>query len=180
MPDHFAFSVKIPKEITHVRKLVECERPLSQFIDETAALGAKRSVVLVQLPPKLNYDRGVANEFFEVLRSMYPGSVALEPRHASWFEPGVDQWLASIGIARVAADPATVVRAAEPGGTSAFTYTRLHGSPRMYYSAYPKHRLDDIAALLRDASDAWCIFDNTASGAATSDALYLRDQLAHH
>ncbi|HLM68927.1 MAG TPA: DUF72 domain-containing protein, partial [Longimicrobium sp.] len=54
---------------------------------------------------------------------------------------------------------------------------RLHGSPRTYYSSYTDEYLDAVAARIRrdvDAGrEAWCIFDNTASGAATQNALDL-------
>jgi uncharacterized protein YecE (DUF72 family) len=82
--------------------------------------------------------------------------------------------LAGLRIVRVAADPAVVPRAAEPGGWPGLHYYRLHGSPRMYYSAYSPDTLDALAQRLagHDGS-AWCIFDNTAEGAATHDAMAL-------
>ncbi len=45
----------------------------------------------------------------------------------------------------------------------------------MYYSAYGPERLDAIAQTLRrsEAAERGCIFDNTASGSAAGDALYL-------
>jgi uncharacterized protein YecE (DUF72 family) len=55
-------------------------------------------------------------------------------------------------------------------------YIRLHGSPAKYRSSYDDGRLEGIAARLETAGEApaWCIFDNTASGAAAGDALKLR------
>ena len=64
--------------------------------------------------------------------------------------------------------------AATPGGWTGLTYYRLHGSPQMYYSAYPDEYLIALAARLREATAAgpvWCIFDNTALGHATAHAL---------
>jgi uncharacterized protein YecE (DUF72 family) len=105
-----------------------------------------------------------------------------EPRHPSWFEPGPDALLARLKVARVAADPAIVPAAASPGGWRGLDYWRLHGSPAMYRSSYDDSRLDLYAAVLRDAERgaraAWCIFDNTASSAATGDALGVADRLA--
>ena len=58
------------------------------------------------------------------------------------------------------------------------TYRRLHGSPRIYYSPYSASAIAEVAGAIADerrhATSSWCIFDNTASGAATSDALALR------
>jgi uncharacterized protein YecE (DUF72 family) len=48
----------------------------------------------------------------------------------------------------------------------------------MYYSAYPRDTLDVLAQrLAHDDGRAWCIFDNTAEGAATHDAMILTDIL---
>jgi uncharacterized protein YecE (DUF72 family) len=71
-------------------------------------------------------------------------------------------------IARVAADAARVPSAGRPGGTLRL----LHGAPRVYYSAYDSAFLSTLAAALRGsaAEEVWCIFDNTASGAATGSA----------
>jgi uncharacterized protein YecE (DUF72 family) len=53
----------------------------------------------------------------------------------------------------------------------------MHGSPRMYASPYPSAALDRLAAQLLEAhsrgAETWCIFDNTASGAAFGNALGL-------
>jgi uncharacterized protein YecE (DUF72 family) len=85
-------------------------------------------------------------------------------------------------IARVAADPARVPSAAEPGGYDRIVYYRLHGSPRVYYSAYSPEVLADVARWLDEKAAqgivTWCIFDNTALGAATADALAVKSLIA--
>ena len=99
--------------------------------------------------------------------------------HESWFADDVDAFLAEREVARVAADPAKVPRAADPGGWKGLRYHRLHGSPRTYYSSYSREYLEALAARLRaETVETWCIFDNTASGAALGNALDLRDLLA--
>ncbi|MEO7134683.1 MAG: DUF72 domain-containing protein [Vicinamibacterales bacterium] len=57
---------------------------------------------------------------------------------------------------------------------------RLHGSPRKYWSRYDDHYIETLAAALRGipvAEAIWCVFDNTASGAAIDNAWRLREQL---
>jgi uncharacterized protein YecE (DUF72 family) len=82
--------------------------------------------------------------------------------------------LAALRIARVAADPQPAGAPFAPGGWHGFAYWRLHGAPRMYYSAYDAERLRQIAAAMDSVpGPAWCVFDNTAFGAATTDALTL-------
>ena len=139
----------------------------------------------MQLPPSLSFDppmATVAGDFFAGLRALIAApavSVACEPRHPTWFTPAADDLLRELAVARVAADPARVPAAAEPGGWRGLTYYRLHGSPRTYYSAYSEEFLAALAARLQVEAEgpAWCIFDNTTLGAATGNALDLRSRL---
>ncbi len=178
VPADFRFAVKVPREITHRRRLEGATDLLDPFLAEAGALGDKLGPLLVQLPPGLPFDAAVARSFFAALRRRFAGSLVCEPRHRSWFEPAVDRLLRRHRVARVAADPAVVPAAAEPGGWDRLLYYRLHGSPRMYYSSYPPDYLDALAGRLARAEvPAWCIFDNTALGAATANALGLLERL---
>ena len=175
VPPSFRFSVKFPKTITHERKLVGCGDLTSKFLDEVAGLGEKLGALLVQLPPSLELDLESARAFFEWIRSRYAGDLFVEPRHRTWFTPAATKLMYDVKIGRVAADPAVVPAAAEPGGVSGHVYFRLHGSPQIYFSSYTTSYLDGLAFRLRmhaRAGDtAWCIFDNTIRGAAASNAL---------
>jgi uncharacterized protein YecE (DUF72 family) len=175
VPRDFRFAVKMPRTISHQARLFDCATMLQAFLSEVHQLGSKLGCLLLQLPPSLAYAAPVALPFFELLRRLHQGPVACEPRHASWFVPAVDRQLKDHGISRVAADPASLPRAAVPAGDPATQYLRLHGSPRIYYDSYPEATLRRIALkLCRPASDTsqrWCIFDNTALGHAASNAL---------
>lgn len=177
VPDGFRFSVKLPKTITHEKRLRSCDALLASFLAQATGLGEKLGCLLVQLPPSLAFDESVAMSFFTALRAQHGGPVALEPRHASWFAPEVDAALKKQRIARVLADPVLHEAGTSPGGWPGLVYVRLHGSPRMYYSAYSQPVLNRLANRLMlesaVADTVWCIFDNTASGAATENALYI-------
>ena len=177
VPEEFAFSAKLPREITHVRKLKDCDALTAAFAAETGALGPKLKAVLVQLPPSLRFEPLIAEEFFLMLSQHLSASLLCEPRHASWFTERAEGMLSRLGIARVAADPAPVSGAEAPGGASHTAYIRLHGSPRMYYSNYDEVQLLDYAGRLAAcrslARNVWCIFDNTAAFHATPNALNL-------
>jgi len=175
VPDDFRFSVKVPKQITHVKKLVDCSAELSIFLEEAGHLKHKLAVLLVQLPPKLAFETPVAETFFRDLIDRTDARIACEPRHLSWFTPEADLMLQQSGISRVAADPAICEAAARPGGDARLNYWRLHGSPVIYRSSY-RDRIPFYAEQLQAAeAEPWCIFDNTASSAATRDALDLMD-----
>lgn len=175
VPEGFLFSAKLSKEITHKRRLVDCAEPLAAALAQMEGLGKRLAVLLVQLPPSLAFEPDVAEAFFTALRALWDREIAFEPRHPSWFEPGADALIADRRIARVAADPARVPAAAEPGGWPGLAYYRLHGSPAVYRSSYDDGRLEALAKRLAAATaPIWCIFDNTASSAAAGDALKLQ------
>ena len=179
VPSEFSFSAKLPKEITHKRRLVDCEALLDAARAEMSPLGSKLGILLVQLPPSLAFDAAVAADFLAALRSRWQGHIACEPRHATWFAPEAEALLAQHCVARVAADPPPVPGAERPGGWRGLVYFRLHGSPAKYRSSYDDGRLEGIARAIEEAGEApaWCIFDNTASSAAMGDALKLAELL---
>ncbi|HYW58265.1 MAG TPA: DUF72 domain-containing protein [Polaromonas sp.] len=177
VPADFLFSVKLPKTITHEQRLRDCGNLLDSFLPQAGGLGNKLGCLLVQLPPSLVLGEKIAQTFFKALRVRHEGAVALEPRHASWFTPAADQLLQHWCIARVLADPVLHDPGRWPGGWADMVYLRLHGSPRMYYSSYGDGVLRALADRMQMAAAegkrVWCIFDNTASGAATHNALEL-------
>jgi uncharacterized protein YecE (DUF72 family) len=181
VPDDFRFSVKLPRTITHDARLVGCDELLRQFASEAGALGDKLGCVLMQLPPSMQFDAALAADFFALLKQAFGCMVACEARHPTWFSDEATQLLRDNAITRVIADPAK----GQPGPHVATTedmYVRLHGSPRVYYSSYEQHYIADLAdemiAHMAAGRTLWCIFDNTASGAATPNAVDLLGYLA--
>jgi uncharacterized protein YecE (DUF72 family) len=178
-PANFRFSVKLPRTITHEAKLNNTGAFLQAFLDQATGLGDKLGPLLIQLPPSLAFDEPLAHDFLTTFRELHPTPhlAALEPRHASWFTSAADRLLRIFAIARVAADPPKgSPQAATPGGAQHLHYYRLHGSPRTYYSPYTDVDLTNLAQTLHApsrATDVWVIFDNTALGHATANALDL-------
>ena len=175
-PADFAFALKLSRAVTHEAKLVGAEGALESAIAEARLLGDKLGPLLVQLPPSQAFEPAVAGRFFDAVRARFAGVVVCEPRHPSWFEPAADALLNAARVARAAADPARHAAAGEPGGWPGLAYWRLHGAPRMYFSSYGEAALRALARSLtaHPAPEVWCIFDNTASGAAAADALRLQ------
>jgi uncharacterized protein YecE (DUF72 family) len=178
-PRAFRFAVKVPREITHEHALDDVDVPLGAFLDQVAGLGARLGPLLVQLPPKLEADLATADRFFRTLRARFEGDVACEPRHPSWCAPAVDRLLVDHQVARVAADP-PAGGCSVPGGWGGLRYLRLHGSPDVYWSTYEDERLAALEASIRAyarTAPVWCVFDNTAAGAASLNALDLLERL---
>jgi len=176
----FRFALKLPRLITHDLRVRRASSALDRFLDETSALKSRRGPLLVQLPPSLEFDARVAGRFFGKLRRQWSASVVCEPRHPSWFSERADALLKQFHVGRVATDPSSIAGAHQPGGWPGIVYYRLHGSPRKYWSAYNGEFIQQIAdALCRVPSSvpAWCIFDNTAGGAALENAWELQERL---
>jgi uncharacterized protein YecE (DUF72 family) len=180
-PRNFRFAVKLPRLITHDQRLRAARRPLERFLVEVAGLGRRLGPLIVQLPPSLTFEQPVVRRFFVLLRERYDGTVVCEPRHASWFEAPAQAMLKRYEVVRAAADPAVVPAAALPGGWSGAVYYRLHGTPRKYWSIYTPDKVTAWAQALKTLprrTAVWCVFDNTAAGGATGNALQMRELTA--
>lgn len=173
VPPSFRFSVKIPRSITHEAELASPAEPLAEFFEDVCGLGHKLGPVLVQLPASLAFNTRRARAFFRTLRRLYVGPVACEPRHPGWYGAAASALFTDYDVARVVADPPRPLDARTPGGSRSLRYTRWHGSPHMYYSAYSDEQLWALVEATLQAgpgTQVWCVFDNTASGSALNDA----------
>jgi uncharacterized protein YecE (DUF72 family) len=93
VPDHFTFTLKAPRRITHEKRLRETEPQVTEFLRRAGTLGNKLGVVLFQLPPYLRKDLGRLRDFLDQLPS--GGRIAFEFRHASWQDEEVYELLRS-------------------------------------------------------------------------------------
>jgi uncharacterized protein YecE (DUF72 family) len=181
VPKDFRFSAKLPRTITHDVQLKCGPEELSAFLQQVRFMGDKLGAILIQLPPRGVFDHTIARRFFSLLREQHAGDVVLEARHSTWFDSKADDLLKKFRIAGVAADPACVPDASQPAGFGEVVYFRLHGSPKRYYSPYSggflKAKARQLASLAKEVR-IWCIFDNTAAGFATHNALQLMEDLA--
>lgn len=174
VPDDFRFAVKVPREITHEHRLRDIHELFATFLDEISPLTGKLGPLLCQLPPGLEFDAADAESAFAAMRATFAGMLVLEPRHESWASQSARAVLQRHDIDRVLADPAPVWPISDfPDPPK---YVRLHGTPKIYYSNYGDEEIRSFGKRL--APDSWCVFDNTASGAAIQNALTMLDQQA--
>jgi uncharacterized protein YecE (DUF72 family) len=176
---NFRFCVKIPQSISHDSALRGCRNELDEFVDSVSGLGGKLAALLLQLPPQAEWHPAVARGFFSLLQDRIDVPVVCEPRHPSWSDAAAARLLAQFGISLVCAHPVRVARSwSLPSG---IRYHRLHGSPRVYWSSYAESDLQELAIRIEDdsanSSQVWCIFDNTAAGAAWENAQTLQAKL---
>lgn len=101
-PAEFCFGFKAPREITHVRKLIECADVLRRFWEAIETLNEKLGLVLFQLPPTFRKNIPVLTNFLHQLPS--PMKCAFEFRHKSWFDEETFAALKANGKALCIAD----------------------------------------------------------------------------
>jgi len=178
-PDGFRFTIKGNRYLTHNKKLKDPLESVEIERDTARPLATKLSVVLWQLPGKLDKNISRLRDFCEALRAWDAVSHVIEFRHTSWFDEETAECLDACGIASCQSDTADwpMWNAA----TGDLACVRLHGHTRTYASRYSTAGLERWASAIaqwrRDGKPAHVYFDNTAEGAAPGDAMKLRSMI---
>ncbi|MCX6469148.1 MAG: DUF72 domain-containing protein [Corynebacteriales bacterium] len=205
-PDDFVFSMKGPRFITHMKKLVDVETPLANFFASgVLALEHKLGPVLWQLPPTMRFDAAVLHDFLDRLPATTAAAAelacghdarldgrawttvetdrpmrhALEVRHPSFVDDTLIDLLRGAGVAVVLADSAEKFPVIDEMTTD-FSYARLHGDAEIYVSGYTDDALDTWASRFGDRAhhgDVFVYFDNDQKVRAPVDARGLLDRL---
>jgi uncharacterized protein YecE (DUF72 family) len=102
VPQDFSFVIKVPKRITHDKRLKECRELLTYLFDATATLGERLGPLLVQLPPNFKKDVPLLKAFFGDMPERR--RVAVEFRNTSWFDDEVFELLRAERAALCVAD----------------------------------------------------------------------------
>lgn len=174
-PDHFLWSVKGSKFITHTKRLNNPTESLNRFYDSTNGLGEKLGIILFQLPPSLSFDVKVFEHFCRSLNTQVRH--AIEIRHQSWLNNNAFALLKEFNIALCMADTAGRYPSCE-AITADFVYIRLHGSKKLYASKYSDEELQTWAEKIHTWNkDVFIYFDNDFEGHAVTNARRLKEIL---
>src|SRR5262245_22515138 len=102
VPEHFAFTLKAPRRITHDKRLKEVGPDVAELLRRAAALGSKLGPVLFQLPPSFKKDLAA---LADLLAAIPPGHrIACEFRHPTWEDEAVYEMLRGHNAMLCAAD----------------------------------------------------------------------------
>src|SRR5262245_25877116 len=107
VPESFAFTLKAPQRITHLKRLKGVEADVAEFTRRAALLGPRLGMLLFQMPPSLRKDLPRLSAFLAALPpgTLPPGTrVALEFRHDSWHDDEVYAALRGAGAALCVAE----------------------------------------------------------------------------
>jgi len=169
-PEHFIFSVKAPKEITHIKKFTDCKELISDFytICDTG-LKEKLGCVLFQFPPSYSFTEERLHNIIANLNPKFQN--VIEFRHVSWWIDEVWNLFMKNNITFCSVShpqlPETIF------DTFPLVYIRLHGTPKMFYSGYSSEQLEDIKNKTI-GKNAFVYFNNTASEEGILNALELK------
>jgi uncharacterized protein YecE (DUF72 family) len=172
-PEGFRLTVKAPRGLTHVARLQRPEEWLARVEDGLRELREKLGVLLVQLPPSLEYDYPLLDYFLEKTPSWIP--TAVEFRHPSWHQQEetfalLERHGAAYCVMSGAHLPC-ILRATAP-----FVYVRLHGPDpnHLYGGSYSDEDMRWWAERIREwgaqGRAAWAYFNNDWEGNAVRNA----------
>lgn len=170
-PDDFVFSVKAPKEITHLRKFIDCEHLIADFYS-VAELGFRDKLgpILFQFPPSFTFSLERLTLIVTSLNLNFTN--VLEFRHQSWWVPEVFSFLKVNKITMCSVNhpqlPTSIF------SDASFIYLRLHGRTRLFYSQYSAEELKSIKNKIKGTT-AFVYFNNTASNAGILNALQMQN-----
>ena len=182
-PRDFVFAVKASRFITHMKKLVDPEQYVAQFLEHASGLREKLGVVLFQLPPFLKFHPERLESLLNFLKQqrIIPGlRSALEVRHESWNCEDCFRLLRMYDVSLVFTDwPELNIEGPVSGD---FVFVRRHGPASLYASNYPESHLRrdtrHVRTWLSEGKDVYVYFNNDACGYAARNAHRIQEMLA--
>ena len=156
-PEHFVFTLKAPRRITHDSKLKNVADLTQAFCKIGGTLGTKLGILLFQLPPNFKRDDAVFNDFLDTLPD--GTRAAFEFRHDSWHDAAVFDALKRRNLALCIADSekmSTPVIA-----TADYAYLRLRDEG---YQAADLERWAAMVKNLAGPRDAFVYFKHEEQG----------------
>lgn len=121
VPDRFTFVLKMPRKVTHLKRLNAIQDEMDYLTRVLGVLGGKLGPMLVQLPPNFTKDIDRLQAFLDTVPPNL--RMAFEFRNESWFDDDLYDVLRDRNLALVAADGEKVTSPVEQ--TADWGYVRL-------------------------------------------------------
>lgn len=170
----FQFFIKIPKNITHLKKLNETQNDTKVFCEHiSAGLKKKLAGFLFQLPPSFQFSEENLKKVLHTIDENYLNVV--EFRHQSWWNPEVLETFKKKNIIFSGVSIPKDIPDDFIMNNQKTSYYRLHGKPEMFKSEYSEHELKKLATEVQKFKGvSYVLFNNTYGTAGIKNALYLR------
>jgi uncharacterized protein YecE (DUF72 family) len=183
-PEGFIYTAKLPKLITHTKKLdvnEGIETDLQKFIEllEPLYLSGKLGCILIQLPPKFDYKPDQLEDFFKILPTHV--KFAVEFREQSWMREETWKLLEKYHVAYTIVDEPLLPP--EVHITSNIAYFRWHGrGARPWYNyRYRPEELEPWPQKIKEAAEkvekVYGYFNNHYHGYAVENCLQVLEML---
>jgi len=177
-PEDFTFFIKIPKTVSHEKRLEGCREEVAEFCRHiSSGLQKKLAGFLYQFPPSFKNTPENIQLIFETVDTGYFN--VIEFRHESWWREEIYSLLGEhkiifSGVSFPGNLPEDVI-SNDPG----MLYYRLHGKPVLYKSEYSRDFIENLAETLkaRRRQTMYIFFNNTWGTASIHNALYLKEIL---
>jgi len=178
-PEGFSYVLKVPRLITHRKRLADVGDIIRTFWRSARLLGDRLGLVLLQLPPKMPFDLARLEAALTAFPD--PSRVAVEFRDERWLEKDAFTLLSRVGAVLVSADSPKTRMSGHV--TSEVGYIRLHGRDAWYTYDYSEGELREIASVARSmaargAETIYVFFNNDFGGHAPRNARALKEMLA--
>ncbi len=174
-PDHFIFSLKAPRLITHYKKFTGTETLLKDFYSVTAdGLGNKLGCILFQLPPQFHYSEERLQLIISSLDKTFCNVV--EFRHNSWWKQAIYDELGKHNIIFCGSSHPKLKD--DLLINTKIAYYRFHGVPVLFKSEYSDDFLQSrIDTIQQDGAveKAYIYFNNTWGTAALANAQWMNN-----
>lgn len=181
VPDTFRFSIKMNRFLTQTKRLKDPEEPLEKFFTAIEPVQQLCGLVLLQLPPSLQFDYERTDYLFSLLKRDYKQyQFALEVRHPSWLEVDSISLLTKYNIAFVISQSDGRFPYEELI-TANNVYVRFHGPEALYASSYSDEMLyyyaEKFMEWTKENAVVWAYFNNDINGHAIANANKLKEIL---
>lgn len=173
-PEDFLFSIKAPRNITHLNRFRVNREEISTFYELiSSGLQEKLGNILFQLPPSFHHTPEHLQLICEKLDNRF--SNVVEFRHGSWWRPEVfDLFRQNKIIFCGQSYPGNIPETAIVNGR--LSYYRFHGKPVLYKSEYPKEALQNLLSQLgHEAKEVFIYFNNTWGNAAINNSRQMQE-----
>lgn len=146
-PPDFVFSAKLPKSITHEKRLRDASEELKRFLRAISRLNEKLDALLVQLPPDFVATLETVETMKDFLHSLPTSEFrfALEVRHRSWLKEKFFDRLRLTRVALALTDQPAMNGVYER--VADFVYVRWLGDRRLLREPFAKLELDKTAEM---------------------------------
>lgn len=172
VPDHFRFTFKLSKTITHSKGLSYNSDEVAAFLHTVGHIGSKKGCVLIQFPPSVKHDQlDVVEVLMDQLKAADPKgewTLAVEFRNRTWYSEATYHFLQQHGVILVRHDfpscPTPEREVQDP-----VVYMRFHGPGGKYRGSYSDEELwkvsEKIKAWRASGKLVYAYFNNTMGDA---------------